>query len=110
MTAPEAPLFTDAFSLCQWLLEHFTDEKHRLALRIQDNALALLDDLVLALKNRDRHERLDAVDNRLITLRIQLRLAETLNLMSESQLLHCLEYTDSLGRQLGGWLRRLHQV
>ncbi len=97
--------------LCQWLLENCANDhdQHRILQdRVIGHALTLVETLVLALKNRQRIERLENVDEQLIALRINLRLAESAGLLSESQLLHCLKLTDSIGRQLGGWLRHLN--
>ena len=93
MSNPEAPLFSDAYMLCQWLLEHCANDNHDHHRMLQDrvigHALTLVETLVLALKNRQRIERLENVDEQLIVLRINLRLAESAGLLSESQLLHC---------------------
>lgn len=44
------------------------------------------------------------------TLRIQLRLAAARGYMSEEQLLYAIELMDTIGRQLGGWIRALGPV
>lgn len=102
-----APIFTDTYSLCEWLLQHLDNEPSVLSRTLCDNALKLLEAVTLALKDRLREDRLDAADERLIVLRLQLRLAESTGLFDESQLLYALDYTDRIGRQLGGWQRAL---
>lgn len=102
-----APLFTDTFSLCQWLLRHLDRERGVLSRTLCENALALLEVVTLALKNRLREERLEDADERLIVLRMQLRLAGSLGLFEERQMLFALECADRIGRQLGGWQRAL---
>ncbi len=102
-----APLFTDTFSLCEWLLQHFDRDPGVRSRTLCDNSLKLLEAVTLALKNRLREERLEEADERLITLRTQLRLAGSVGLLDERQMLFALESTDRIGRQLGGWQRAL---
>jgi hypothetical protein len=69
--------------------------------------LRLLDGVVLALKDRERLEALDEADRTLLQLRQRLRLAVPQALLDDRQALHGLARCDDIGRQLGGWLRRL---
>jgi hypothetical protein len=101
----QAPLFVDTFSLCQWLLQHLDQKPSVLSQTVCQSALGLLEAITLALKGRLREERVAEADERLITLRIQLRLAGAIGLFSEQQLLFALECADRIGRQLGGWQR-----
>ena len=103
-----APIFTNTYTLCQWLLEHFDDHTGVLAATLCRNALQLLEAVALALKGRQRAERLEEADERLITLRLQLRLAEATGLLDEGQCLFALSEADRIGRQLGGWQRAQH--
>jgi hypothetical protein len=105
-----APLYTDAFALCEWLLGHFGDDPRLLPQNLCHNGLALLDAVTLALKGRRREEQIDAADEGLIRLRTQLRLAATAGYLTEAQSLHALERADAIGRQLGGWMRALGPV
>ena len=102
-----APLFTDTFQLCEWLLRALQRNPGPLARALCGNALRLLEAVTLALKRRRRDEALMEADEILITLRVQLRLAGTTDSLSESQVLHGLECADRIGRQLGGWMRSL---
>jgi hypothetical protein len=70
-----APLFVDAFDLCEWLLGRFGDDNRILPRRLCGHALQLLEVLTLALKGRRREEHLQIADERLILVRIHLRLA-----------------------------------
>lgn len=105
--SPEAPLYVDAFALCEWLLRRLGSDNQVLSRAICTRALGLLEDVALALKDRSREARVDSADEQLITLRIQLRMAQATGLLDEPQLLHALEAADNIGRQLGGWRRRL---
>lgn len=105
-----APLYVDAFGLCEWLLGHFGDDARILPRAISQCGLALLEAITLALKGHQRDEQLERADECLIRLRTQLRLAGAMGYLSEAQMLHALERADAIGRQLGGWLRKLGPV
>lgn len=105
--SPEAPLFGDTFALCEWLLGRLDGSDKVLARTICGVALDLLSDVTLALKDRGREARVEDADQQLITLRVQLRLAGATGLLDEKQLLYALEAINTIGRQLGGWRRRL---
>ena len=100
-----APIFADTFSLCEWLLHHLDWEQSVLSRAICDTALQLLEVITFALKDRQRDERLDEADERLIALLLHLRLAGAIGLFDEPQVLFALECADRIGRQLGGWQR-----
>ncbi len=103
----QAPLFADTFSLCEWLLRHLDRETSVLARALCDDALRILEAVVLALKGWSRPERIAEADECLIVLRVHLRLAGATGLLAEPQLLFALECADRIGRQLGGWQRSL---
>ncbi len=105
-----APLFADTFSLCEWLLGRLDGEPGVLASTLCRNALALLDAVTLALKGQLREERLIEADERLVSLRLQLRLAAATGRLSERQVLYALERADGIGRQIGGWRRALERT
>ena len=112
MKTDEAPLYIHAYDLAKWLIrrgQRFPkSQRFVLALRIQNCALDLLDDVVLALVERDgRSARLHAADRSLTRLRLYLRLAHDLELLSDRQRDDSSRATGELGRMLGGWLRQL---
>lgn len=102
----EAALHVDAQRLSQWLLGHFqgTDP---LSQRICGRSLDLLEAIALALQGLDRMAQIEEADRALTALRVLLRLAHSLGRLDERQLLHVHEQIDGIGRQLGGWIRRL---
>lgn len=106
----QAPLYTDTLALTEWLLGHFDQETSTLARRLCTNALSLLEALALALKDRLREERVEEADERLITLRLQLRLMGLTERLNDKQLRHALELADQIGRQLGGWRRSMDNL
>jgi 23S rRNA-intervening sequence protein len=104
-----SPLFRDTFALCGVVLEEveleagFQDVRRRLG----RGALRLLDDVTLAFAGFERQERLADADAELATLRVQLRLAYELEVLDEEMFLALAEQADRIGRQLGGWLKKL---
>jgi hypothetical protein len=104
-----APIFTDTFVLCQWLLARLDEQPGVLARRICDNALRLLEAVTLALKKRGLEQALLETDNRLLILRLQLRLAGAIALLNDTQTLYALRCADTIGNQLGGWRKSLRK-
>ncbi|MEM7204998.1 MAG: hypothetical protein AAF628_32385 [Planctomycetota bacterium] len=102
-----APVFRDTFALCTWLLDRLEDDDRPLARSLCDNGLRLLDAISLAVRHREVDERLAEADDRLVMLRVHLRLAEARALLASSQAFFALGEADRIGRQLGGWLRSL---
>jgi hypothetical protein len=104
---PHAPLYTATYDLAAWLLGHLDREPSVLAREMCRLALRLLDAAVFALKDRERLERLDEMDELLLRLRQRIRLGRGTGLFDERQALHALALCDLIGRQVGGWLRTL---
>jgi hypothetical protein len=100
-------LFADTFDLGEHLLRTLARRTDPLSLAIAGHALRLLEHVTLALKNRDRAARLEAADDTLVALRVELRLALRLCALTEAEGLRALETSDRIGRQIGGWLRAL---
>jgi len=110
MSRSPAPLYVDAFAFCEWLFRHFGDDPRSLPKALCEHALELLRAVTLALKARRREEQVEIADEQLIQLRILLRLAGALGLLDHSQEIHALERADTIGRQLGGWIRAMGPV
>ena len=106
-----SPLYRDAFALCGVLLEELERETRygRLRRRLGDTALRLLDSVTLAFGNFGRRDRLEEADAELAVLRTQLRLAYELEVLGEEMFLALAEQADLVGRQLGGWLKKLRR-
>lgn len=96
-----APLFTESYDLTAWLLARLHTQSSRLAADICRLALALLDAVTLALRQRDDSGALEDADELLARLRLRLRLAADIELLQQRQMLHALERADTIGRQLG---------
>lgn len=106
----EAPLFVRSYDLYAWLLQRL--DKHdapspHLRAAILGEARALLDAVVLALSRFDTTERAAVADEHAALLRVHLRMAADRGLVDTDQLLYCAGELDDIGRQLGGWRKRL---
>lgn len=104
------PLHRDTLALCGVLLEelegHGYDDLRR---RLAGGSLRLLDQVTLALGGFERGERLHDADAELATLRVHLQLAYELGILDEDTFLALAEQADTVGRQLGGWLKKLRR-
>lgn len=102
----ETPVHRDTLALCGVLLEELGEEG-ALALRQQlaSSALAVLEDVTLAVAGRDRAERLADADAGLELFRTHLRLAHQLGLLDDDGYRDFSEQSDVVGRQVGGWLK-----
>lgn len=104
----EAPLHRDTLALCGVLLQDMGRQgteafgRHMAAV-----ALGLLDDVTLAVAGHRRRDRLEDADAGLRLLRTHLRLAHELDLLDRDVFLDLSDQADQVGRQLGGWLKRL---
>ncbi len=106
-----SPLYRDTFALCGVLLEEIEREApyQRLRRRLGDGALRLLDYVTLAFAGFGRLDRLEDADAELATLRTHLRLAYELEVLEEELFLALAAQADAVGRQIGGWLKKLRR-
>lgn len=104
-----APVYRDALALAGVLLEELPEPaRHPILHRwLADGALRLLADVRLALVGIDRAESLAAADAGLAGLRAHLDLAYELQMLREESFLALAEQAEKVGRQLGGWRRKL---
>jgi len=102
-----APIYVDCMALCEWLLDKFDQTPGVLGPDLCRCALALVQAVVLALKDRDRDTQIDLADEQLIRLRVLLRLAVDTGRLSDRQYGFALDKVGLIGRQLGGWARSL---
>ena len=103
----QAPLFVHAFDLAAWVLGHFAEPGDALSRDLCAKTLTLLDLVTFALQDRERDLRLADADEVLIKVRLRLRLAGQLGRLDERALMHALGLADDVGRQIGGWKKRL---
>jgi len=105
-----APVYRDAYALCEWLLGHWATDQRVLQQTTCEASLHLLDRLALVVRGVDRERNLESADTLLVSLRNRVRLAADLGDLTVDQALHALEGMDAIGRQIGGWLRSLDPV
>lgn len=104
----EAPLHRDTLALCGVLLEEMGERgTDALGRHLAANALHLLDDVTLAVAGDRRRDRLEDADAGLRLLRTHVRLAHELGLLDRDLFLDLADQADRVGRQLGGWLKRV---
>lgn len=104
-----SPLYRDTLALSGVLLEELAAESRygRLRRRLEEGSLRLLDRVSLALSGFDPQVRLEEADAELATLRAHLALAFELELLDEESFLALAEQADTIGRQIGGWSKKL---
>ncbi len=106
-----SPLYRDSLALCGVLLHELAGGESYAALRrhLEEGALRLVDQVSLALAGMDRRERVEGADAELQALRAHLHLALELGMVDEEGFLALAEQADAVGRQLGGWLKKLRR-
>jgi hypothetical protein len=104
-----SPIYQDTMALCVVLIEEIETVRtcQPLCHRLTTGALRLVDHITLALSGFERQERLQDADAELLTLRTHLHLALELNILSEDEFLNLVEQADLVGRQIGGWLKKM---
>ena len=108
----KAPLYRDALTFAAVLLE-VVEAGHSFAAlraRLAHGALAVADLVAQALGGHDRHARLADADAELCALRARLALAPHLGLLDDDTFTGLVGCADVIGRQIGGWQRRLERA
>ena len=109
----ESPLFVRTYDLLLWLIPQVQKfpRAHRfgLAERVQRAALDFQDSLVAAGKSQreQRIQWLARADVQLAQLRVWLRLARDLQILSLRQYEHVTRLIVEVGRLLGGWIKKI---
>ncbi len=105
----DSPLYRDTFALCGVLLEELDHGRDYETLRrnLADGAMRILDDVVLALAGCEREISLRHADAGLRVLRSKLSLALELGVLERRIFLDFAAQADRIGRQIGGWLKKL---
>ena len=106
---PDLLLLERWMDTTKWLLDRtqrFPKRLRRtLTERVELLALQILEDLTAARYQRRKLKRLRTVDERLSRLRILIRLAHELHVLSGAQYGDAATRMDDAGRLLGGWIR-----
>ncbi|MFV9505890.1 MAG: diversity-generating retroelement protein Avd [Oscillochloridaceae bacterium umkhey_bin13] len=107
----EIPIFAKTYDLLLWLvpatLKYPREHRFALALRTQQAAFEFNELIVLARKTRDKRDLLIRADAHLEQVRLYLRLAHDLKLLSLRQYEHASREVSSIGALLGDWMKRV---
>jgi hypothetical protein len=107
----EAPIFPKTYDLLLWLvpatLKYPREHRYALALRTQQAAFDFNELIVMARKTRSRRDLLIEADAKLEQLRLYLRLAHDLKLLTLRQYEHVSRQVAEVGALLGDWLKRV---
>lgn len=105
-----SPIFVKTYEFLKWLLPHTVKfpkaQRFLLAKRIEDAALIFHERIVRAGRGGGSVGDLKKADIELTKLRVYLRLAMEMQLLSFGQYEHAARMVDEIGRLLGGWARR----
>jgi len=107
----EARIFAKTYDLLLWLvpatLKYPREHRYALALRTQQAAFEFNELIVLARKTRDKRALLLQADARLEQVRVYLRLAHDLGLLTLRQYEHVSREVSAVGALLGDWIKRI---
>jgi hypothetical protein len=111
MSWRDAPLYVHSHDAARWVIQRalaFPPNSAPLAHRLTTSACDLLDSVALALTFPDRRsEHLRAADEAIVRLRVELRLAKDLALISAGGVRHVGSNLTAAGRMVGGWRKRV---
>ncbi|PDV96768.1 diversity-generating retroelement protein Avd [Candidatus Chloroploca asiatica] len=106
----EIPIFAKTYDLLLWLvpttLKYPREHRFALALRTQQAAFDFNELIIQARKSRDKRDILIRADTHLEQLRIYLRLAHDLKLITSRQYEHVSREVSAIGALLGDWMKR----
>ena len=106
----EPPLFVKTYDFLLWLsqetLRFPRSQRFALAQRLENEGLELLKRLTLARLGMQKRENLTVCDGQLQVLRVLLRMARDLQVMSFAKYESGIRQLEELGRLLGDWIKR----
>lgn len=106
----EIPIFAKTYDLLLWLvpttLKYPREHRFALAIRTQQAAFEFNELIVLARKTREKRDLLIRADAHLEQLRLYLRLAQDLKLITLRQYEHVGREVGAIGALLGDWMKR----
>ena len=110
MTVEASPIFVKTYELLRWLLPHTVGlpraQRFLLAKRIEYAALTYHEWIMRAGRGGGSALDLKEADIELAKLRVYLRLAMEMRLLSFGQYEHAARMVDEIGRLLGGWTKQ----
>ncbi len=109
----ESPIFTRTYDFLRWLLpatlKFPRQQRFVLAEAMQRKAFELQEALIEAGQGHAGRNALQQADSALAALRIYLRLARDLAILSDKSYEHGARLLEEIGRLLGGWLKRQNE-
>ena len=97
------------YEFLKWVKQHVSKfprhERYTFGQRIEDQAIDILRDLIVASYLRDKVEALQKTNRDLEVLRYFLRLCKDFNLINLRQYQYAMEQLLDIGQQLGGWIK-----
>lgn len=109
MATERLVLFERWMDTTRWLMERTSrfprPVRHSLTNRIENSALAILEDLTTAAYRKHPERILRSADERLNRLRVLLRLAHELGHLAPGHYEEAAQRLAEAGRMLGGWRR-----
>ena len=105
----EAPVYNDSIQFAKWLSANLQND-HPAARRTHEAAVDLVEHIHLALCGFETPMEVESADRSTARLRALLRLSRELGLISDGALLHGARLLEGIGRQLGGWQRKMQQA
>lgn len=110
----DLPIFVNWLEFITWLLnatEKFPKTaRFTLALRLENLALDIVEDLVEARYTNKKGSILKRANLKLEKLRILLRISHDRRYLSRSSYRHAMERVNETGKMLGGWIRQNKQL
>lgn len=107
----EIPIFAKTYNLLLWIipttLKYPREHRFALALRTQQALFEFNELIVLARKTPDKRTLLVQADARLEQVRVYLRLAHDLQLLTLRQYEHVSREVSAVGALLGDWIKRI---
>jgi hypothetical protein len=106
----DLPILQKVYDLICWyvpILDRLPrNQKFALGDRLTQNLYELLDGLIVARYKPDKMSDLILLNSKLEVMRYQTRLLMDFNLISIQRYEHAVKLIDSIGRDLGGWIRQ----
>lgn len=107
----EPPLFVKTYEFLLWLSQETIrfprSQRFALAQRLENEGLELLKLLILARLGQDKQRNLKSCDGQLQVLRVMLRLARDLQVLSFKKYESGIQQLEEIGRLLGDWQKRV---
>lgn len=106
-----APLFPKTYDMLRWLvpatLKYPREHRYALALRTQQAAFEFHELIIQARKTRSKRDTLTQADVKLEQVRLYLRLAHDLKVLSTHQYEYISREVSEVGALLGDWIKRV---